>query len=109
MRRIHSPARDSRSSKRMPSSEKGSIAARVKAIGEKLEATGADGFLTYMNNNDEAYVWDFPSIRKNVLEPKGIPSATVQKQTWPLTEPEALAAQFRAFAAAVKEAETNNG
>ena len=89
---------------RMPSSEKGSISARVRAIGEKLEETGADGFLTYMNNNDEAYVWDYPSIRKNVLEPRGIPSDTVQKQTWPLTEPEALAAQFRAFAAAVKEA-----
>ena len=89
---------------RMPSSEKGSIAARVKAIGEKLEATGADGFLTFMNNNDEAYVWDYPSIRKNVLEPRGIPSYTVQKQTWPLTEPEALAEELRGFAAAVKEA-----
>lgn len=89
---------------RMPSSEKGSISARVKAIGEKLEETGADGFLTFMNNNDEAYVWDYPSIRKTVLEPRGIPSATVQKQTWPLTEPEALAAELRAFAAAVKEA-----
>ncbi len=90
--------------KRMPSSEKGSISARVKAIGEKLEASGADGFLTYMNNNDEAYVWDYPSIRKSVLEPRGIPSDTVQKQTWPLTEPEALASQFRALAAKVKEA-----
>jgi len=93
----------------MPSSEKGTIANRVKAIGDKLAETGADGFLTYMNNNDEAYVWDFPSIRKNVLEPRGIPSATVQKQTWPLTEPEALAAEFRDFAATVKEAEANNG
>ena len=90
--------------KRMPSSEKGSIAARVKAVGDKLSETGAAGFLTYMNNNDEAYVWDYPSIRKNVLEPRGIPSDTVQKQTWPLTEPEALAAQFRAFAETVKEA-----
>ena len=90
--------------KRMPSSEKGSIANRVKAIGDKLTETGAEGFLTYMNNNDEAYVWDYPSIRKKDLEPRGIPSDTVQKQTWPLTEPEALAAQFRAFAAAVKEA-----
>ena len=57
-----------------------------------------------MNNNDEAYVWDYPSIRKNVLEQRGIPSYTVQKQTWPLTEPEALAAQFRALAEKVKEA-----
>ena len=84
-------------------SEKGSIAARVKAIGEKLEETGADGFLTYMNNNDEAYVWDYPSIRRGVLEPRGIPSYTVQKQTWPLTEPETLSQQFRDFAATIKE------
>ncbi len=89
---------------RMPSSEKGSISARVKAIGEKLEETGADAFLTYMNNNDEAYVWDYPSIRKNVLLPRGIPSITVQKQTWPLTEPEALASQFRELAEMGKEA-----
>ena len=89
---------------RMPSSEKGSISMRVKAIGDKLDKTGADAFLTYMNNNDEAYVWDYPSIRKNVLEPRGIPSYTVQKQTWPLTEPEALAAQFRELAAMGKEA-----
>ncbi|MBR4443823.1 MAG: 2-hydroxyacyl-CoA dehydratase [Clostridia bacterium] len=92
---------------RMPSSEKGSIGARVKAVGAKLEKTGADALLTYMNNNDEAYVWDYPSIRKAVLEPRGIPSYTVQKQTWPLTDPEGLAAQFRELAAMVKEA--NNG
>ena len=83
---------------RMPCSEKGSIASRVKAIGEKLDETGAEAFLTYMNNNDESYVWDYPSIRTKVLEPRGIPSATVQKQTWPLTEPEALRAQFSALA-----------
>ena len=91
--------------RRMPSSEKGSISARVKAIGDKLAETGAQGFLTYMNNNDEAYVWDYPSIRRDVLEPRGIPSDTVQKQTWPLTEPETLAAQFRSFAEAIKEAQ----
>ncbi len=91
--------------KRMPSSEKGTIANRVKAIGAKLTETDAEGFLTYMNNNDESYVWDFPSIRKNILEVRGIPSETVQKQTWPLTEPEALAARFRALAAMVKEAD----
>jgi len=98
------PALAARLLDRMPSSEKGSIAARVKAVGEKLEETGADALLTYMNNNDEAYVWDYPSIRKSVLEPRGIPSDTVQKQTWPLTEPEALANQFRELAATVKEA-----
>ena len=89
---------------RMPSSEKGSIAGRVKAIGEKLEETGAAALLTYMNNNDESYVWDYPSIRAKVLEPRGIPSATVQKQTWPLTDVEGLKAQFAALAAEAKEA-----
>ena len=89
---------------RMPSSEKGSIKARVKAIGEKLAETQAEGFLTYMNNNDEAYVWDYPSISKEVLQPRCIPSYTVQKQTWPLTEPETLTAQFAELAGMVKEA-----
>ncbi len=89
---------------RMPSSEKGSIKARVKAIGDKLEETQADGFLTFMNNNDESYVWDYPSIRREILDVRGIPSCTVQKQTWPLTEPEELTARFRELADMVKEA-----
>ena len=89
---------------RMPNSEKGSIKERVKFIGEKLEETQADLFLTFMNNNDEAYVWDYPSIKKNVLDPRGIASATVEKQTWPLKDPEALKAQFAEMAALGKEA-----
>ena len=83
---------------RMPSSEKGSIADRVKFIGGKLDETLPDAFLTYMNNNDEAYVWDLPTLKTKVLEPRGIPAATVQKQGWPLVEPEALRAQFLALA-----------
>lgn len=89
---------------RMPSSEKGSIRGRIASIGQKLTETAADAFLTYMNNNDESYVWDYPSIKTQVLEPRGIPSVTVQKQTWPLTDPEELGAQFRELAALAKEA-----
>jgi len=89
---------------RMPSSEKGSIKDRVKFIGEKLEETQADLLLTFMNNNDEAYVWDLPSVKKNILDPKGIPFATVEKQTWPLKDREALKAQFAEMAKAGKEA-----
>lgn len=89
---------------RMPCSEKGSIRDRVRAVGAALESSGAVAMLTYMNNNDEAYVWDYPSIRTQVLAPRGIPSATVQKQTWPLTDPEGLKAQFAALAAEAKEA-----
>ncbi len=88
---------------RLPSSEKGSIARRVQAIGDRLRETGAAAFLTYMNNNDEAYVWDYPSLRSAVLEPAGIPSLTVQKQTWPLTEPEELSARFRELAEQARE------
>ena len=89
---------------RMPGSERGSIKDRVKFIGEKLEETEAELFLTYMNNNDEAYVWDYPSIKKNILDPKGIPSATVEKQSWPLKDPEDLKKQFENMAALGKEA-----
>jgi len=86
---------------RMPSGEKGSIPARVSAVCEKLTQTKAHGLLTYMNNNDEAYVWDLPSIQRAVPH---IPCCTVEKQTWPLTEPDRLARQFRDFACTVKEA-----
>ena len=88
---------------RMPCSEKGSIKNRVKFIGEKLEETSADLFLTYMNNNDEAYVWDYPSIKKQILDVRGIASATVEKQTWPLTDKEGLKAQFAEMAKMGKE------
>ena len=89
---------------RMPSSEKGSIKDRVKFIGQKLEETGADLFLTYMNTNDEAYVWDYPSIKKQVLDPKGIASYTVEKQTWPLADREGLKTRFEEMAKLGKEA-----
>ena len=89
---------------RMPSSEKGSIKDRVKFIGQKLEETGADLFLTYMNTNDEAYVWDYPSIKKQVLEPREIADYTVEKQTWPLTDPEGLKAKFEEMAKLGREA-----
>ena len=89
---------------RMPSSEKGSIKDRVKFIGQRLEETEAELFLTYMNNNDEAYVWDYPSIKKQVLDPKGIASYTIEKQTWPLADPNGLKAQFKYMAELGKEA-----
>ena len=57
-----------------------------------------------MNNNDEAYVWDYPSIKKQVLDPKGIASYTIEKQTWPLTDPEGLKAKFAEMAELGKEA-----
>jgi benzoyl-CoA reductase/2-hydroxyglutaryl-CoA dehydratase subunit BcrC/BadD/HgdB len=89
---------------RMPSSEKGSIKERVKFVGEKLNETQAELFLTYMNKNDEAYVWDLPSIKRNVLEPNGIASYTIEGQTWPLTDPEGLKAKFAEMAKLGKEA-----
>ena len=89
---------------RMPGSEKGSISNRVKFVGEKLEETEAELFLTFMNNNDEAYVWDYPSIKKKVLDPKGLPSATVEKQAWPLADPDGLKLKFEEMAKAGKGA-----
>ena len=89
---------------RMPSSEKGGVDERARWIGEKLEKSGADCLLTYMNVNDEAYVWDYPTLKNEVLDKRGIPSDTVQKQTWPLNNVEALKEQLRSLAAAGKEA-----
>ncbi len=89
---------------RMPGSEKGSIKERVRFVGEKLEDTQAGLLLTFMNNNDEAYVWDYPSIKNQVLDPKGIASYTIEKQTWPLTDPEGLKAKFAEMAELGKEA-----
>ena len=89
---------------RMPSSEKGSIKERVKFAGEKLNETQAELFLTYMNKNDEAYVWDLPSIKRNVLEPNGIASYTIEGQTWPLMDPDGLKAKFAEMAKLGKEA-----
>ncbi len=89
---------------RIPTSEKGTIADRVRHIGMAVEETQPDLFLTYMNNNDEAFVWDYVSINKKILQPKGIPSATVEKQAWPLKDAEGLKKQFEDMAALGKEA-----
>ena len=89
---------------RIPTSEKGTIADRVRHIGENIEDTQPDLFLTYMNNNDEAFVWDYVSIKKKILDPKGIPSATVEKQAWPLRDAEGLKKQFEDMAKLGKEA-----
>ena len=57
-----------------------------------------------MNTNDEAYVWDYPSIKRQVLEPGGIADYTIEKQTWPLTDPEGLKAKFKEMAKLGREA-----
>ena len=79
---------------RMPSSEKGSIKNRVKYLGMKVEEAQPDVFLTYMNNNDEAFVWDLPSVKKEVLDPKNIPAVNIEKQNWPLIDKDGVAAKF---------------
>lgn len=89
---------------RMPVSEKGSIRQRVSALARELDETKPEAFITFMNNNDEAYVWDYPSVKSELLEPRGIPDIVVQKQSWPLSEPEALRAQFEALAQQVRGA-----
>ena len=89
---------------RMPCSEKGSIRERVRALGRELDETRPDAFVTYMNNNDEAYVWDYPSVKSELLEKRGIPDTVVKKQNWPLIEPEMLRAQFAALAGQVRGA-----
>lgn len=88
---------------RMPSSEKGSIKCRVARIGQRLEENGAEAVLTFMNVNDEAYVWDQPSLTAQVLDPRGIAHTVVQKQTWPLSNVSELKAQLAALAGEVKD------
>ena len=90
--------------KRMPVSEKGSIRARVRSLGRELDEVRPDAFITFMNNNDEAYVWDYPSVKAELLEKRGIPDIVVQKQSWPLMEPQALRTQLEALAQRAKEA-----
>lgn len=87
---------------RLPSSEKGSIKSRVERIGRKLEENGAEAVLTFMNVNDEAYVWDQPSLTKQVLDARGIAHTVVQKQTWPLSNVSELKAQLATLAGEVK-------
>lgn len=88
---------------RMPSSEKGSIRDRVRWLEKEIREKDIEGFLTFMNTNDEAYVWDLPSLKTQVLEPAGVPELTVQKQKWPLEDRESLAAQLAGLARAVRE------
>ena len=88
---------------RMPSSEKGSIKSRVARIGQRLEENGAEAVLTFMNVNDEAYVWDQPSLTAQVLDPRAIARTVVQKQTWPLSNVSELKAQLAALAGEVKD------
>lgn len=88
---------------RMPSSEKGRVRLRAEWVDKKLEETGAQALLTWMNKNDEAYVWDLKTLRDYSLTPKGITDVTVDMQQWPLQNVEDTKAKFAILAAAKRK------
>ncbi len=83
---------------RMPSSEKGRVKTRAEWIDKKLEETQADALLTWMNKNDEAYVWDLKTLKDYSLDSKGIPDLTIDMQVWPLKDVEATKAKLTRLA-----------
>lgn len=83
---------------RMPCSEKGSVKNRAYWVDRKLEETQANALLTWMNKNDEAYVWDLKTLRDVSLVPKGIKDVTIDMQQWPLENVEDTKAKLASMA-----------
>lgn len=88
---------------RMPSSEKGRVKARAEWVDKKIEETSAQALLTWMNKNDEAYVWDLKTLRDYSLTPKGITDVTIDMQQWPLQNVEDTKAKLAILAAAKRK------
>jgi len=88
---------------RMPSSEKGSVKSRAYWIDRMLEETSANALVTWMNKNDEAYVWDLKTLRDTSLTPKGITDITIDMQQWPLQNVEDTKAKFASLKNAVRK------
>jgi len=88
---------------RMPSSEKGSVSSRAYWVDRMLEETSANALLTWMNKNDEAYVWDLKTLRDRSLTPKGITDVTIDMQQWPLENTDATKEKFKALAAMTRK------
>jgi len=81
---------------RMPASERGLVADRCRAIVDKIKEDGAKALLVYMNYNDESYLLDYPSQKKE-LDALGIPSADITLQQVPMVNKEAAAAKIKAL------------
>jgi len=85
----------------MPNSEKCRVKTRAKLIPELIQAAGAEAFLVYMNFNDEAFIWDYPT-QKKILDAQGIPSYLITKQGIPVKNPEAVQAGLNDFVASIR-------
>jgi len=88
---------------RMPSSEKGRVKLRAEWVDKKIEETSANALVTWMNKNDEAYVWDLKTLRDYSLTPKGITDVTIDMQQWPLQNVEDTKAKFASLKNAVRK------
>ena len=88
---------------RMPSSEKGRVRLRAEWVDRRLEETSANALITWMNKNDEAYVWDLKTLRDYSLIPKGITDITIDMQQWPLQDVEDTKAKFASLKNAVRK------
>lgn len=88
---------------RMPSSEKGNVKRRAEWVDKMLEETSANALVTWMNKNDEAYVWDLKTLRDYSLTPKGITDITIDMQQWPLQNVEDTKAKLASLKNAVRK------
>lgn len=85
----------------LPNSERSRVKVRAKLIPELIRAAGAEAFLVYMNFNDEAYIWDYPT-QKKVLDAEGISSYLVTKQTIPLKDAPGVQEGLNEFISSVR-------
>ncbi len=87
---------------RMPASERSLVADRCKTLLENVDKTGAKAVLVYMNFNDECYLLDYPSQKKE-LDKLGIPSVDITLQKVPMINREAVTEKISALIKAAKQ------
>ena len=78
----------------MPSAEKSMVKTRVELVPRLIGECQAKGWMIYMNYNDEAFIWDYPTIKASL---GGIPVFVAAKQRVPFKDKEKLTADITEF------------